>query len=225
MKMATKVRNLFEQIARDPKSTLIGLALVLLVWTLAVAGVVWLIFSVQEQPGQALIVPEGQPQPAINIEPATGEVGTFITIWGEEWPANDTVYIYLMSADETEIPNFAIANAITDDSGRFVTGLTLPSGPYWDDQTQLTVIARTTEDGPVAVATFRVTESALPLTDSPTASPEPVTSPTTETEPTTVVSDTIETATPTSTPVKSTASPTATPVPQPAKPAVTANAN
>jgi hypothetical protein len=44
-----KIKRFFEQFTQDPRGTLIGIALVLLTWTLALAVVTWFLFFYMER--------------------------------------------------------------------------------------------------------------------------------------------------------------------------------
>jgi PKD repeat protein len=171
--MRTYFKNLMTQFAQEPVKTTIGLSLVLLLWTTTVSMIIWLVFSVQEQSGRAQVAAQPQTLPVITVDPAAGNLGEFVTIWGEEWPANETILIYLMTGTDTKIPNFAIASANTDDVGRFVTGLTLPAGPPWDSQSRLTIIARAGDDetAPIAQASFIITGTATAPPTQPENTP------------------------------------------------------
>jgi hypothetical protein len=176
-----------------------------LTWLVAALAVAGLVIWSGEKSGQAQIDPEGTELPVILLEPAAGPAGSFVTIWGEDWPADDTVLVYLLAEDQTKIPDYAIANAVTDGNGRFVTGVTLPSGPLWDNQETITIIARVDRSGPVAQAAFRIEGEPAPLVDVPpeaddqtdTSSPEPADTPTNTVVPTLVLTVPVPTATPT----------------------------
>jgi PKD repeat protein len=223
--MASKIKNYLGQFGQAPRSTVIGITLVLLTWLAAALIVAGLVIWSGERSGQAQIDPEGTELPVILLEPASGPAGSFVTIWGEDWPADDTVLIYLLAEDQNQIPDYAVANAVTDADGRFVTGVTLPSGPLWDDQETITIIARVDRSGPVAQAAFRIEGELAPLVDAPTVdgdqttdtpTPEPSDTPTITVEPTLALTVPV----PTVTPVTETAPPLAT-----TKPSLTSIAN
>ena len=94
--------------------------------------------------------------------------------------------------------------AVTDTDGRFVTGVTLPSGPLWDNQETITIIARVDRSGPVAQAAYRIESGPAPLVDVPTVvgdqtdtpTPEPSDTPTNTVEPTLVLTVPVSTAPP-----------------------------
>ena len=92
--MGSKVKDFFDQFTQDPKTSIISISLVLFVWAIASVIVAGMVFYAQERTGQALVTPQSQNLPAIIPEPATGPVGSFVTIWGDDWPADDTVLIY-----------------------------------------------------------------------------------------------------------------------------------
>jgi PKD repeat protein len=203
--MRAKIKSYLDQFTLAPKSTVIGIGLVILTWLAAALVVAGLVIWSGEKSGQALVDPQGARLPTILLEPASGPSGSFVTIWGEDWPADDTVLIYLMTEGQTTIPDYAIANAVTDADGRFVTGVTLPSGPLWDNQETITIIARVDRSGPVAQAAFRITGGVAPLVDVPTTtgdqtdipkvSPEPADIPSTTVEPTMVLTVPVPAAT------------------------------
>ena len=92
--MGSKVKDFFDQFTQDPKTSIISISLVLFVWAIASVIVAGMVFYAQERTGQALVTPQSQNLPAIMLEPATGPVGSFVTIWGDDWSADDTVLIY-----------------------------------------------------------------------------------------------------------------------------------
>ncbi|MHC4446051.1 MAG: PA14 domain-containing protein, partial [Planctomycetota bacterium] len=169
--MGNKVESFFNQFTQDPKTSIIGISLVLCTWVIALGIVTGMVFYSQERTGQALVSSQSQNLPAIVLEPADGPAGSFVTIWGEDWPVDDTVLIYVLADGETDIPKFAIASATTDAEGRFVTGFTLPAGPLWENQEQLTFVARSGDNDPVAQAIFKITpvEEGQSTEISPTA--------------------------------------------------------
>ncbi len=222
--MATKIKTYLGQFSQAPRSTIIGISLVVLTWLAAALVVAGLVIWSGERSGQALVEPQGTQLPVILLEPASGPAGSFVTIWGEDWPADDTVLIYLLAEDQTQIPDYAIANAVTDADGRFVTGVTLPSGPLWDNQETITIIARVDRSGPVAQAAYRIESGPAPLVDVPTVvgdqtdtpTPEPSDTPTNTVEPTLVLTVPVSTSPPAT---------EAAPPPAATKPGLTSIAN
>ena len=165
--MRAKITNYLDQLSQAPTTTLLGLTLVISIWVLTAVLVAGLMTLASEQSTQASLSPQGTQIPVLVVEPTSGPVGTFVTLWGENWIAGETVFIYLMTPDETQIPDYAVANTVADEAGRFVTGFTLPSGPHWENQSRLIIIARTDANGPLAQADFTLEQQTVPPTDLP----------------------------------------------------------
>lgn len=242
--MKTNITKYLDQLSRTPINTLIGLALVVSIWVLAAVIVAGMIVMTGERSSQALEAPQNQPIPILSAEPTSGPPGSFVSLWGENWSTGDTVFIYLMTPTETEMPDYAMANAVVDADGKFVTGFTLPTGPHWENQSRLLIIAKTETGELVAQTDFNVAGQAVITPELPGPAPEA----TTATDTTTPLTDTTgsgfvsasptPTATPTETPItadsdvipispSATPTPTQTPPPAPAtdKPLVTSTAN
>lgn len=222
-----KIKNFFAQFTQDPRGTMIGIALVLLTWTIALAVVTWLLFFYMERRSQALTPTSEGSSPTIMLEPVTGPVETYVTVWGESWPANKIVFIFLLTPDEQEVPDYAIAGATADTEGRFTTGFPFPTDPRWQDQEIAVIIARTEDDDSSAQANFLIIKAEVALTEAPTPI-EPASSPTIPDE-AAAMPVPGETAAPPvplePTPTPSLAETSSAATPQPAPPSVTAMTN
>ncbi|MCB0208612.1 MAG: PKD domain-containing protein, partial [Anaerolineae bacterium] len=130
----------------------------------------------------------------IRLDPAAGPLNTTVTVIGEGWQPERSIFIYLTSpySLETDLNNFAQANAVTDSAGRFSVTLPIPASSDWEAPGLVRVVARTAESEAGAQAFFSLLDDAI--------------------EPTATVTDTIAAATPTLTPTVSIA-PTDTPEP------------
>jgi PKD repeat protein len=158
------------------------------------------------------------------LDPNTGPVGTAITVKGEAWPANGMVLLYLMTADDTTIPPYAVAGSVADAEGRFTAGFVFPAEARWANQTTAIVVARMADDSGLSTrATFYLIGQQTPtVTIEPTAPlvPEEADSliPSPTEEPTST-----PTATLPPTPVPTAVGPISTVAPQPVWPSLAAN--
>jgi PKD repeat protein len=173
------LKNIWADFARSPKSVKLMTIVVISIWLvpfiMVIAGLIFFL----ERPSAALVATPSRAEPTISLEPATGPVGTTVTVQGAGWPAGSTILIHLMTPADKEIPAFAVAAATTDQTGRFTTAFVFPAEARWAGQTAATVIAQASSGGAIAAANFAlVGQGSLatvvpPATAAPTATVEP----------------------------------------------------
>jgi PKD repeat protein len=106
--------------------------------------------------------------PIINLEPKIGQVGTQVVIHGQGWQAGRPVSIYLMTPDEGQFPDKAVASTIVDEQGRFTASFAILPDLRWENQTRLKVIARAPDSELSSQAIFGlVAEPEQPTTPEP----------------------------------------------------------
>ncbi len=178
------IKNIYAQLARGPTSLKVIVAALVFSW-LVICGllVAGLFFFTMERAGQALEATPAPSTPVVTVEPAEAPVGALVTIQGEGWPANNRVLIYLIPFGDPDLPDFALADAVTDPDGRFSVSFIFPAGPEWEIHDLATVLARTNDGQLTARALFRIEpeqvqpeETVLPL--MPTVTPIPTETPT-----------------------------------------------
>jgi PKD repeat protein len=199
-----RLRDYFDQIRRSSSGTLVALAAVVVVWIVVLAMIIAGIVFYFERPN--LAQPGTPTAQTIAVEPTAGPAGTTVTVTGQGWAADSIISIYLLAPGQTQIPNFATAQATVDAQGQFATTVAIPLEGDWLAPGTAQVIAEVAGGGASARTIFVV----LPTTPTPSAQP-PIG---TETPALT------ETPTPVPTP---TGTPTPIPTPTPGPPTATAN--
>lgn len=204
-----KIKNIYDQLVRGPTSTKIIIVALVLIWGVVCGLVAFnIFFFTLERPGQALEATPSAHNPVIVVEPAVAPVGTLITVQGEGWVAGSQVLLYVLPFGESDLPSFALTDAIVDAEGRFIASFSFPAQPEWDSQELATVLARTHDGQMAAQALFRIERE--PVEPEETAEPPAPTPLPTETP----------TPAPTETPI-----PVPTPTAAPALTALTATTN
>lgn len=185
------IKNIWAAIAQSPTSVKLLTFIVILIWfipfIMVIAGLIFFL----EKPGIALEAKPSAITPVITLEPDSGPVGTKVTVYGEGWPAGQMVFIRLMAPTETEIPTYAAASAISDQTGHFNTEFVFPTESHWDGQPGALVIAQTGEGEQTTGANFTLLGQMSPPQEWPSV---------TETEEPTVTPKVSETEVPTATP-------------------------
>jgi uncharacterized protein YgiM (DUF1202 family) len=193
-------KNFFDQLIQSSLMTKLVLATVILIWiivfVLLIAGTTLFL----ERPSGALPPTIITSTPAITLNPTAASTGSTVTVYGDGWPADSTVLIYLVGP---ELPSYAISSALVDPSGQFNTQFIFPSDPRWMGQGTIQILAQA-EDSSLSAQAF-LTVVSLPEQPTATSTPSPTPASATNT-PTAVVQ-----------------TPTPTPLPAPAQ--LTANTN
>ncbi|MCB0196941.1 MAG: SH3 domain-containing protein, partial [Anaerolineae bacterium] len=183
----------FNQTSNLVKFLILGM---LFVWAIALAAMVSVIILASERSvvAQPPVDDLDHNISTIRLDPAAGSLNTTVTVIGEGWQPEKVVFIYLTSpySLETELNNFAQANAVADTTGRFTVSVPITASSDWEAPGLVRVVARTAENEAGAQAFFSLLDESI--------------------EPTATVTDTLATATPTLTPTLN-VEPTNTPEP------------
>ncbi len=148
------LRDYFDQIRHSSSGTLVALGAVVVVWILVLGVIIAGIVFYFERPN--LAQPGTPTAQAITLDPTAGPAGTPVTITGQGWPANNLISIYLLAPGQTQIPNFATAQATVDAQGLFTTTAAIPTDSAWLAPGTAQVIAEVAGGGPAARAPFVV---------------------------------------------------------------------
>jgi len=111
----------------------------------------------------ATTTPSPAPGPVISLQPATGRVGTQVTVLGRGWRANEIVTLSLLGSDVQ--PTVDLGPVGTDALGTFTTAFVFP--PSWVGPSRATVLARSLDGSRQTIAYFQVYQ-ATPTRGSPT---------------------------------------------------------
>lgn len=172
-------KNMWAAFVRSPTRVKLLTFMVILIWLIPFIAIIAGLIFFLEKPGVALEATPSGITPVITLEPASGPVGTTVTVQGEGWPAGQMVLIRLMAPTETEIPTYAAANAVTDQAGHFRAEFDFPAETRWEGQSSVLIIAQADEGGLTAGATFTLLGQVSPpqewpaVTEEPTVTPEP----------------------------------------------------
>src|SRR5262245_13071374 len=117
-------KNLYNQFTQSSLSTQLAVVAVAAGWAfLFIIMLVWAFLYLGGR-GQAQEATPVSQLPVVTVVPASGSAGDQVTVQGEGWPAGNPVLIFLVSPTEANIPDFAVANAVTGVDGRFTTQFT-----------------------------------------------------------------------------------------------------
>jgi PKD repeat protein len=156
-----RLREYFDQIRRSSSGTLVALAAVVVVWILVLAMVIAGIVFYFERPNLAQPpAPGAATAPAIAVEPTAGPAGTPVTVTGQGWAAGSRISIYLLAPGQTQIPNFATAQATVDAEGLFTTTVAIPLEGDWLAPGTAQVMAEVAGGGASARTIFVVLPTA-----------------------------------------------------------------
>jgi hypothetical protein len=222
-KITMNGKNLYNQFTSSSLGAQLAIVAVAAAWALLFVIVGIWAFLYFEAQGQAQEVTPVTNIPVIMLDPVTGSAGTEVTVQGQGWPANNGVMIFLLASDEPNVPEFAVANAVSNPEGQFTTQFTFPEESRWNDEDSAAVVARTEGGELAAMANFELINSQPEATptvlDTPTQTPVP-----TVVIPTVAVDSDSDTL-----PLPATSTPTATPASlpteAPAGPGLTASTN
>jgi hypothetical protein len=185
---------------KDTPGVKAAMVVITIFWAVALVAVSISLIFLMERPGQAVPPEPGATIPSIVLEPVVGQAGSLVTARGQGWQGHSTVLIYLLAAGETS-PNYAVASAVVDQQGQFITSFIAPTDPRWSPPTQITVVARPVNSSVSVQAGFDLvaalptptpvpaqptaTQAApatppLPVPSNTPASTEPVLSPVTD---------------------------------------------
>jgi PKD repeat protein len=163
-----RLREFFDQIRQSSPGTLVALAAVVVVWVFVLAMIIAGIVFYFERPNLAQPpAPGAATAPAIVVEPTAGPAGTTVVVTGQGWAVGSRLSIYLLAPGQTQIPNFATAQATADAQGQFATAIAIPLEGDWLAPGTAQVVAEVAGGGVSARTVFVV----LPTTPTPSAQP------------------------------------------------------
>lgn len=177
------LQSLIDRFRQSSPVTKIAVSVLALVWLLVLCTVVGATVLLWERPSQAdqSTTPSAN-GPAITLTPATGSVGSSVTIRGEGWNPGSMVLIYAGDTDPAIEPSYALASAIANEAGQFTIELVIPSETRWTIPGPMPLIARTDDNSVSAQATLNLVApsgqpSQTPVVTTPTipatSTPEP----------------------------------------------------
>ncbi len=91
---------------------------------------------------------------SVTVTPSQGTIDTLVTVEGQGWWPGEPVFIFLRSLSEGDGPGYSYAADVADDEGMIQTAFTFPNEARWVGQSSAEVMARGTNSGMEAVATF-----------------------------------------------------------------------
>ena len=111
-------------------------------------------------------------EPVIELEPASGRVGTPVTVVGHNWPDGSEVFFTLAKGGGPVAlnPSNNLETSVVPENGLFETTIELPEGEDWENQPQVVIVAFTSDFKHTAVAVLSV---LTPTLTEPSATPEP----------------------------------------------------
>jgi PKD repeat protein len=110
--------------------------------------------------------------PFITLEPKIGRIGSQVTVFGRGWPADKTVFIYLLPPGETQLPENVVISAVVDRQGEFTASFSFPAETRWAESRVATILAQTTDGTLSGQAIFGlISEVDQPFISTP-ATPE-----------------------------------------------------
>ncbi|HEX9925684.1 MAG TPA: PA14 domain-containing protein [Anaerolineae bacterium] len=183
------IKQLSDQLKQSSLIVKIAVIGVAIIWLIACTAVTASFIFVGERTGQADSTPQNVSVPTIELQPPIGQAGTFIMVRGRAWPTGGTVFVYLTTPDEAQIPSFAVASVVPDAQGQFTTGFLFPSEASWENKNTALVIARTADSVASAQAGFILIDhpatiqpatpattgtEVVQATQTPVATPSPV---------------------------------------------------
>ena len=131
------------------------------------------------------LLPDVVSGPVIAIAPVEATSGTEVTVAGAGWRPGEVVYVNLEGTRGTETLEAPVLVFTVDDEGRFYGTFVTPLDIFWQDATEVEVVAYSLEtEARVAVGFFFVTATDTPtptgtvtatvaLTTTVTATPTP----------------------------------------------------
>ena len=150
--------------------------------------------------------------PSIQLSPAAGPPGTFVTATGAGWRPGETVFVRLDAPSPGVDTDVYLASATVTAEGRFSASFVFPSDPDWSGPAHVLVAAQEATSGNQAWATLQV--PAPEATPVPTSTPSqaPTETPTRPSPTATPPTPTLPAPTPTASPTPIVA-PSSTPLP------------
>lgn len=94
--------------------------------------------------------------PVLQLAPKTGRAGTSITVRGQNWPANDTIFIGLENPADAEVEPLALENVNTDAQGQFMISVDYPPERYWNNLPVVLITAESESTGVRTAESFRI---------------------------------------------------------------------
>ena len=93
--------------------------------------------------------------------PASGLVGTTVTVAGQNWPAGSTVFLTLADPGNAAVASIAQkasgSGFLVDAQGRFTGSIVIPTGQGWEGKAEALIVAYTGDLQVSALATFTIT--------------------------------------------------------------------
>lgn len=89
----------------------------------------------------------------LSLLPDTGSPGTTVAVYGEGWPAQSRIIIYLVPV---EPPRYAVNSVVAGADGRFEVDIIVPSDPRWLDESPVPVLAELADGGLTAQALLNI---------------------------------------------------------------------
>ncbi|MCK6629742.1 MAG: PKD domain-containing protein [Anaerolineae bacterium] len=175
-----RINDLFNQFQQSSWTTKLIIGLFGLIWTIVLVTLLGLGILFFASPSQALQPTPGGSGPSLVLDPATGSAGSSVTVRGEGWQPGSMVLLYLAAASGNT-PDYALASAIVDATGRFTAPLIIPADGLWRSSGTATVLARSDDSGLSAQTTLTLSGEVGSL---PSATPTAAVNPTATTSPT-----------------------------------------
>lgn len=156
----------------NQSSTILKLATMILVmiWIIVFAMFIGSLSLLFENPTQAEPATPLPDNPSITLSPVAGSIGSSVTVEGQAWPANSQVLIYVLASD---MPSYAVASAVANPDGQFVTTLIVPSDPALAGKSEVRVLAQAGDGSLSAGAFLFLIELAGQPTETAAATSEP----------------------------------------------------
>jgi uncharacterized protein YraI len=165
--------SLRERYKRSPSMIKTAITAVLTIWIIATVVVITGCQVVFEEPVAAEPISPDTRSPTISLAPIAGPPDTIVTVYGQGWPPNSTVLLYLEAPEEMGRGGYALGGAVADATGQFKTTLPIPADPRWEAPGLVSVVARTDEGQVSAQALFNLANPPSQPTEIPQTSVEP----------------------------------------------------
>lgn len=172
------IQQFLDELRHGSTTLKVALAVVIMLWIIILAGVTAsILFFSGETTGQAATTPQDINTPIIELQPTIGQIGTYVTVQGRGWEPDTTVFIYLTTPDEPQLPSYAVASALTDEQGQFTAGFIFPAEARWENQNTATILAQNLDKTVAIQANFTLVAQQVPTPQpgEPTHTPTPVT--------------------------------------------------
>jgi hypothetical protein len=118
--------------------------------------------------------PPDEPLPAeafIQLNPATGEPGTIVTIAGHGWQPGETVLVFLVEVENSSTDGVVYGSAVADSNGQMTTSFRYPQAGPWATKREAIVLVRgaaSRRTGRAAFELIQPTATSTPEPNTPT---------------------------------------------------------